>query len=390
MLNHRKDEDELDLSDMIDEYEEDQELRKKIDAMKQAQNNRMQKPVEKEYVSREPILMNYSDDSTSESVQNDNFDDYDGNDDVVFSVDDSDESGKTRVVMNQPLHESDFVTEPESESSDDSIYMYDNREVVEEEITEEDIEEFLGNDQDEQPQEKTKVDPAKMNKIITYAITGVVALCLLIGIGFGVKAMLDHNSSEDKVVDSDKDKDKDKDKENDKNKDQPVTNIDEEPDTDPDNEDKKDNSKRIAKINGQITAYNKQIEDDNQKIAAAKKVQKENQVDENVLGDRRTRRDEAARNIERLNMDIESYNSQCSSDSRDEEFCSSFNIDEKTNELKSLQSQLTQLDSEVSALENKKKLFDQANVTITQLNDEVKNLNNEITRLNKELQSLSQ
>lgn len=387
MLNHRKDEDELDLSDMIDEYEEDQELRKKIDAMKQAQNNRMQKPVEKEYVSREPILMNYSDDSTSESVQNDNFDDYDGNDDVVFSVVDSDESGKTRVVMNQPLHESDFVTEPESESSDDSIYMYDNREVVEEEITEEDIEEFLGNDQDEQPQEKTKVDPAKMNKIITYAITGVVALCLLIGIGFGVKAMLDHNSSEDKVVDSvkDKDKDKDKDKENDKNKDQPVTNIDEEPDTDPDNEDKKDNSKRIAEINGKINANNQQISVYRKQIELARQSLRDQMNDPEFINykNKENEIENLDSNITELTTKIE----QCIND----EACTEEELDELKRQEEEYAQQKKNLEAEAKVLEERfKKKDDEISARITELNNAFNKLNEENKQLQDELQSLSQ
>ncbi len=387
MLNHRKDEDELDLSDMIDEYEEDQELRKKIDAMKQAQNNRMQKPVEKEYVSREPILMNYSDDSTPESVQNDNFDDYDGNDDVVFSVDDSDEGGKTRVVMNQPLHESDFVTEPESESSDDSIYMYDNREVVEEEITEEDIEEFLGNDQDEQPQEKTKVDPAKMNKIITYAITGVVALCLLIGIGFGVKAMLDHNSSEDKVVDSDKDKDKDKDKEKekDKNKDQPVTNTDEESDTDPDNEDKKDNSKRIAEINGKINANNQQISVYRKQIELARQSLRDQMNDPEFINykNKENEIENLDSNITELTTKIE----QCIND----EACTEEELDELKRQEEEYAQQKKNLEAEAKVLEERfKKKDDEISARITELNNAFNKLNEENKQLQDELQSLSQ
>lgn len=387
MLNHRQDEDELDLSDMIDEYEEDQELRKKIDAMKQAHNHISQETRGENEEAAAPYTTNH----TQPSSLNNTADDYLHQDDEIFASDVSDDKVKTRVVMDQPLREESFMAE--KEASDGSVYMYENREMVEEEITDDDIKEFLGEDHDENEPKDGKMDSAKMNKIITYAIAGVVALCLLVGVGFGVKAMLDHNGSDDKVVDQDKDQDKDKDKDtdNDKDKDQPVTNIDGSG-SDKDNDNKQDNSKEIAEIKGMISAYYGQIDDYKKRIDAAEKIRTEYEQNKTgeELAERITRRDEANRKIGLLNNEIESYHNQCDADDRDESFCGSFNIDAKTQELNTLNSQLNELNKEVANLDEKKKKYDQAYSTISELNNEVTKLNNEITRLNKELESLSQ
>lgn len=273
MFKNKPNEDEFDLSEMIDEYEEDNELRKKIEAMKQqAQRETLQEEdvVEASIESDSALISPQSLSNTRElpryedSVNANTF--IDADDEAVemtrvMSVEpDLDEADKTLVIMDNQKQRS-FDTE-EVASDDDSIYLYGNREVEEEEITEEDIEEFLG---EEEPVKKAKkqMDPNKMNKMITYVITGIVAVCLVVGVGFGVKMLID-NSSTATTVDTDKDKDKDKDPE--------TTKKPEEKPKDPSSETNKpidnsengnttpDNSKRIAEINGMIKGYNAQIE----------------------------------------------------------------------------------------------------------------------------------
>ncbi len=381
MSNQWKDEDELDLSDMIDEYEEDQELRKKIDAMKQAKQNIMQET-------------QGSSEITTESNDSDTIDDSDGfyEDNDIVQPEMSDEIGKTRVVVGRPLNDSDFTRDEESDRIGDSIHMYENREMLEEEITDEDIEEFLGNDREESTSEKAKMDPAKMNKIITYAITGIVALFLLIGVGIGVKALVDHSGGEDKVVEGDKEKDQDKekDKDDDEEGNKPITDNNKEQDDDP--EDKQDNSKRIAEINGKIKANEKQIAEHNKQIEQAKKV-KEN-YEKNKLGEllasANTKKENVTRRMSILETEIADYEGKCTAEDRDEAYCNSVNIDDKRSELQALNNQLSPLDKEIADLNKEKEAYDRAFSNISKSESEITRLNNENTQLNNELRSLSQ
>lgn len=389
MLNHRQDEDELDLSDMIDEYEEDQELRKKIDAMKQAHNHIPQETKGENEKAVVPNTTNHTQPNSLNNIAENTAEDYHHQDDEIFASDVPDDNMKTRVVMDQPLREESFMAE--KDASDGSVYMYENREMVEEEITDDDIKEFLGEDHNENEPEDGKIDSTKMNKIITYAIAGIVALCLLIGVGFGVKAMLDHNGSDDKVVDQDKDKDKDKDKDtdNDKDKDQPVTNIDGSG-SDKDNDNKPDNSKEIAEIKGMISAYYGQIDDLNQKIDVARKNLRD-QMNTPEYKDYTNKELEITTltdTIDSLNREINQCEENIASNNGT---CSDVELNGLKNERAKLTSQKELLESERDNLKQEvDKAREQEANKIEALNKEVTKLNDEITRLNKELQSLSQ
>lgn len=161
----------LDLSAMIDEYEEDSELRRKIEAMKQAQteNDGYSDGLE---TGEEPEI--YSafayQGNAQETIEDDS------------TVYEEAECDKTKVVMEHPHYDED-----EQSEDTESVYLYDNHEVTEEEITEDDINEFLG--ENKKGGDKPPMDPEKMNKIVTTVIIVLVSICLLVGVGFGVKAM---------------------------------------------------------------------------------------------------------------------------------------------------------------------------------------------------------
>jgi len=363
------------LSDMIDEYEEDSELRRKIEAMKQAQaENESKMSVHQESAKadnevKEALPVSNEDDAVyPHEAQTDAYTDHAGND-------------KTRVVMEHPRFDEEAAAD-----DNDSVYMYDNHEVVEEEITEADIDEFLG--EDKKRESKPSVDPEKMNKTITIVIIVIVSVCLLIGIGFGVKAMLDGFGSDDPITDTDKDKN-----EKDKDDDKPIT---EEPNENEETEGNgnsgdaasTDKTKQIAEIKGKIDANKKQIDEYNKQINEAQNTLQNNAVDENELADKRTKRDETTRLIGIIAQDLEKFKTQCSNPEDDSEFCAAFDAAAKTEEMNTLNQQLTTLNKEVGELEKKKQEYDKANSRITELNSEVTRLNNENNSLQEELSSL--
>lgn len=376
MRKDNSNDDLLDLSEMIDEYEEDSELRRKIEAMKQAQKESDVQP-DNDSVNEtndEPEIY-------SAFAYNDNADDNEAaNESPVYEESDYD---KTKVVMDHPHYE-----ENEQAEESDSVYLYDNHEVAEEEITEDDINEFLG--ENKKDEKKPPMDPEKMNKIVTTVIIALVSICLLVGVGFGVKAMF-FNSSDDPVTDTDKDKtDKDKDKDDDSDKPITVTPDDNTGTTTPDENDppEKDNTKEIAEIKGKIEANTKQIDVYNQQIKEAQGDLKNNTIDENELYAKRTELDDTTRLIGNIAQELEDYKTKCSADDAESEFCAAFDEQAKKDEMTSLNSKLNTLKKEVGDLEKKKQAYDQANAKIAELNSEVTRLNNEISELQNKLSSL--
>ena len=322
-----------DLSDMIDEYEEDSELRKKIEAMKQAQQNNDAYEANSTYEQEEEPQIYEA--FTRKSYASQNEDSEEAN---VYEEADFD---KTKVVMERPRYE-----EAEQEEAD-SVYLYDNHEVVEEEITEDDINEFLGENKQKKSNDKPSMDPEKMNKIVTIVIISIVSLCLIIGIGFGIKAMF-FNSDET-----------------------PVT----------------DNTKEIAEIKGKIEANTKQINSYNNQIKDAQTTMKNNKINENDLYSKRTERDDTTRLIGNIAQELEDYKAQCSTDT-ESDFCMNFNEKAKLDEMNTLNQKLNTLNKDVMELEKKKQAYDTANAKITELNNEVTRLNNENKELQNKLSSL--
>lgn len=379
MRKDNSNDDLLDLSEMIDEYEEDSELRRKIEAMKQAQK-------ESDVQSDNDSVNETNDEPEiySAFAYNDNADDNEAaNESPVYEESDYD---KTKVVMDHPHYE-----ENEQAEESDSVYLYDNHEVTEEEITEDDINEFLG--ENKKGDNKPPMDPEKMNKIVTTVIIALVSICLLVGVGFGVKAMF-FNSSDDPVTDTDKDK-TDKDKDDDSDKPITVTPDDNAGTTTPDENDppEKDNTKEIAEIKGKIEANTKQIESYNKQIAEAQKIKDDymNNIKptyNQVYGKKVEEQVNISKSIGSIELEIDEYDKQCGTDSSESDFCKNFDIQAKNDEINSLTQELEKVNKEIGDLEQKQQAYNQANAKITELNSEVTRLNNEISELQNKLSSL--
>lgn len=281
--NVNEKDDDLDLSSIINEYEEDSVLRQKIEQMKQqkAEEEAQRKEAMRIDSSRSALVVEESVPSAERKVEpvKSTFLDVDKTQTDAGKTRELNVNGelnrdvdKTLVIMdNQHSFASDKEEEAEEE---ESILVYGDHEVDEEEITDEDIQEFLG-DEEIRKKEKREIDPKKMNKIITYVITGAVALCLIVGIGFGVKYMMGSTNDDNKASEVDTTKDKDKTKDTDKDKDTEKekpkdNNTDTSTTTPPVQTPTTDNSVKIAEINGMIKANNEQINELNAQITNTK------------------------------------------------------------------------------------------------------------------------
>lgn len=425
MFKNKPNDEEFDLSEMIDEYEEDSELRKKIEAMKQqSQHAPVNEDIIEEAVETDSALVPpYSKSLTDtrelpryeESFNRNTFIDADETVDATrvmsMEAETEDDSDKTLVIMDNQKQRI-FETEADDDQ-DGSIYMYDNREVDEEEITEEDIEEFLG-DEEKTKKAKKSVDPNKMNKMITYVITGIVAVCLVVGVGFGVKMLIDNFNTEDTATTNNKKEDNKKeetnkptDKKDDKkeNNDTNDTNGNNGQTTPP----PVDNSTEIAKINGAIKALETQIEGYNANIEEQNKILSENTINEDELISKKTELDNVAREIGNIETQINEYNTKCvnktvetekkedgsedtqnpaETKSPEDEFCSTFNLDQQNQTLSADREKLTTLTAEIKALEDKKTASTNARNRITELNNLVTDANNQITSYKNQLLTL--
>ncbi len=376
MCKNNTNEDEYNLSDMIDEYEGDSDLRKKIEAMKQQRDHNDHAVWEAmEEVSEEAMEETDADTRKlpvyEDSLRNSFLED---------------EAEKTQI-----MERGAFFNHSSNHEESDSVYLYDNREVDEEEITEDDIEEFL-EDRDKAKLSKRTADANKMNKIITGTIIAVISICLVVGIGYGVKTLIGGEETPSAQKEPNKPNTTDKD---------PKPNTNKDPDDKDPNEEQNENpsvdkTKRIAEIKGMINANNNQIEIYNQKLEEAKKAMEKNawsDADGEELRSKQTEQENAARMIGILERDLSQYDKQCNTSSEGEEgesneFCATFLYDEKKAELADWQTKLNESNLAVTALNEKKSAYTQANATINELNTEITRLNNENTQLNKELSSL--
>lgn len=282
--NVNEKDDDLDLSSIINEYEEDSVLRQKIEQMKQqkAEEEAQRKETMRIDSSRSALVAEESVPSAERKVEpvKSTFLDVDATQTDAGKTRELHVNGelnrdvdKTLVIMD---NQHSFAPDNEEEAEEEeSILVYGDHEVDEEEITDEDIKEFLG-DEEIHKKEKREIDPKKMNKIITYVITGAVALCLIVGIGFGVNYMMGSTEDDNKASEVDTTKDKDKTKDTDKDKDKATEkennkdNNTEPSTTPPVQTPSTDNSVKIAEINGMIKANNEQINELNAQISDLK------------------------------------------------------------------------------------------------------------------------
>ncbi len=371
-MEQKRNEEELNLSDMIDEYEEDHELRKKIAAMKQrTQTSDAQKAVEDDTLS-------FASESDSSFLS------------TEFKQEDADQ---TQIMDRTVIYDRRF-SDSANEDDHDSVYLYADREVDEEEITEDDIEDFLERkERDALPSQSAEAN--RMNKMVTVSIVAVISICLLFGIVYGVQALLasdepvadksddpkkpDKEDQKDPIKDNDDDKDKDKDKDKDPEENEGDSSI--------------DKTKRIAEIKGMISANNAQLDVYNKKLAEAQKIidafdEKSYNKELNDINNELT---EAATMLGSVGNELKEYEDKCTRPQEGEdpsEFCASFDQTAKLEEQEHWKTRLTVAQEDFEKLVAKKKEYDAAINNISELNAEITRLNGENEKLNEEMFSL--
>ena len=274
-----------DLSDMINAYSQDNELKKKINELKkQKAEAESTKKTEDTFAfstlkvdDTQPLPktsgipdIQADDDFTKTRVGFDGESAYDKT--LVIMDSKPKASFQSETVEEQPYEEDD--DDEEYEEEDDSSQTQVFSELRDDEYDDEDEEE---EDEDLPRRKKSKSKPKKdknpeadqkMNKIITYVIICVVVVVLLVAGGFGVKYALGNFLSGDKKKDDPKVTDTNKptnetpkvdENKPDDNNDKPDTNI-------------TDNSAEKAKVSGELKALEEQLAAKKNEVAAAQKA----------------------------------------------------------------------------------------------------------------------
>lgn len=276
-----------DLSDMINAYSQDNELKKKINELKKQK-------AEAESTKKTEDTFAFSTlgkDDTQPLPKTSGIPDIQADDDLTktrVGFDGDSAYDKTLVIMDskpkatfkseeveedeyeEPVYEEEEEQEESSETQvfqDLHMNQYDDEEEEEEEEEDEDL---LRRKKTKSKPKKDKNPEAdqKMNKIITYVIIGIVVVVLLVAGGFGVKYALGNFLSSDKKKDDPKVTDTNKPTENKPNKtdDNQTDGNDGKPDTNI-----TDNSAEKAKVSGELKALEDQLKSKESEIATAKK-----------------------------------------------------------------------------------------------------------------------
>lgn len=364
--------DDFDLSNMINEYEEDSELRKKIEQMKK---EKQEQPVSDVFQSsQEPVITN------GERKQGPFLDVDETQSDIgatrIMNVED--EGDKTLVIMNHQ-QKREFA-QVGQEDTDESIYEYNSHD-IEEELTDDDIRDYLGDEEEPKMEEPHKKDPNKMNKIVTSVIIGIVALCVLVALGFGFKALMDNYEGNKKppvVEGTDKNDKGEKDNGEDK---KPVNNEGEDEKEGNENDKPNDNSVRIAEINGSIKDKQKRIEDLNAQLEKVKadKANAEANFKQTTYDELKNNRD----NTLRLMSDKQTELEACEASGEEGKDCSQLK-----NEFQELANAIDGYEKQIKTMEGYKATIDNAPNEITEINNTITNLNNEVLKLQNELAGL--
>lgn len=418
--NVHEQDDELDLSSMINEYEEDSVLRQKIEQMKKQKaeeearhKESMEVDASKSALHIDHAVPNASNvpSSNDRTVMNLPKYEEDSNKSTFLDVDATQDISETRELHLQGEHndvdktlvimdnqrQRVFETQRDEEQEDESIFVYDNREVDEEEITDEDIDEFLGEEETKKTAKK-QIDPKKMNKVITYVITGAVALCLLVGVGFGVKFAMDSFGGDDKASEMDTTKDKNKDttkdttkKDTDKDTDKTTEKTDPSDKTNNSNNTTNntpttDNSVKIAEINGTIKGYRDQIDQLNNQINDSKSKLNSLGYNEEDYVKAMTAKDNANNLVTTLTNELKPLQAECDRLTQTPE-----EGKDTAAQCKLATDKKAELDKANTALTEAGKLADDAvskkNEYIKYTN-EIANYNNQITDLNSKISDL--
>ena len=273
-----------DLSDMINAYSQDNELKKKINELKKQK-------AEAESTRKTEDTFAFSTlkaDDTQPLPKTSGIPDIQADDDLTktrVGFDGDSAYDKTLVIMDSKPKATFQSEEVEEEEYEEPDYEEEEEEMDNSSHTQvfsdlhddydEDEEEEEDDDLPRRKKSKSKKDKnpeadQKMNKIITYVIIGVVVVLLLVAGGFGVKYALG------KFLSGDSDKKKDDTKVTETNK--PTTDT---PKTDDDktneNDGKSDanitdNSAEKAKVSGELKALEDQLASKKNEVAAAQKA----------------------------------------------------------------------------------------------------------------------
>lgn len=275
-----------DLSDMINAYSQDNELKKKINELKKQK-------AEAESTKKTEDTFAFSTlgkDDTQPLPKTSGIPDIQADDDLTktrVGFDGGSAYDKTLVIMDskpkatfkseeveedeyeEPVYEEE---EDQEESSETQVFQDLHMDQYDDEDEEEEEDEDLPRRKKAKSKPKKDKNPEadqKMNKIITYVIIGIVVVVLLVAGGFGVKYALGNFLSSDKKKDDPKVTDTNKPTENKPNKTD---------DNQTDGNDGKsdanitDNSAEKAKVSGELKALEEQLESKKNEVAAAQKA----------------------------------------------------------------------------------------------------------------------
>ncbi|MCR0119536.1 hypothetical protein MKC75_03130 [[Clostridium] innocuum] len=300
---------DIDLSGMINEYSQDNELRKKIEELKKQKEEEIRIYASKQESSAagSSIFDSISETGTfkrPEAVKQGGIPDIRVDDTQLdqtrVGFDDDPAYDKTLVIMNNRnkassadqtqifgedrtavFHTMDAQeyddSDVEEEDAEEEIYEEDDDDnllarIKEKKQRKEEAKRKLEQDDDEEEDEDDPVKSAKMNKIITYVIIGIVGICIIAGAFFGVKYALSNflGGSDDKEKTTDKSGTGSKDKEQNEGNKQTNTNPGDDEDEEKKNE-IKTNQAEAAQLQKQLDQYESQLKDVEKDLAAAKK-----------------------------------------------------------------------------------------------------------------------
>lgn len=266
MLKDRRepeDNEDVDLTGMINEYSQDNELRRKINELKKQKEGSAPTSFDEKRGDSAFMGKPYGTAPKKESA----FPNIEVDDDLEKTrVDFRDDSDKTLVIMGQKkkatFEEEPYTTDYE-DFDENKTNVFSSNQFAEydtqEEPEEEDLRETIRKKKQEEPDDEDPEKTAKMNKIITYVIIGVVALCLLVGGFFGVKALLG-GSGGDEETEETEEPTKDK---------TPTKKPTKKPTTDSGSSNIKDNTAKITQLEKQLEEYGSQLTKINTDIANA-------------------------------------------------------------------------------------------------------------------------
>lgn len=300
---------DIDLSGMINEYSQDNELRKKIEELKKQkeEEKRIYASKQESSAAGSSIFDSISETGTfkrPEAVKQGGIPDIRVDDTQLdqtrVGFNDDPAYDKTLVIMNNRnkassadqtqifgedrtavFHTMDAQeyddSDVEEEDAEEEIYEEDDDDnllarIKEKKQRKEEAKRKLEQDDDEEEDEDDPGKSAKMNKIITYVIIGIVGICIIAGAFFGVKYALSNflGGSDDKEKTTDKSGTGSKDKEQNEGNKQTNTNPGDDEDEEKKNE-IKTNQAEAAQLQKQLDQYESQLKDVEKDLAAAKK-----------------------------------------------------------------------------------------------------------------------